>query len=113
MASGYWSEDLYHSGHIAYYFAKTAPGQWMLDSVERNAVLDDVTEEDVKNGALNDDQIQAMWGTTLKEAQSRVFRRIVAVCESTDDSLPEDQTIQQMMSALEKEGGKMIDESDA
>jgi hypothetical protein len=60
VGSGRWSEDIYHSGHIAYFMANIGPGEWLLESVERNTELDDFTEEDVEEGWLNDDQIQAM-----------------------------------------------------
>ena len=63
--SGRWSESPYHSGHIAYYVRRIAGGVWLMKSVERNADLDDVTEEDIEEGALNDDQLQALWGRTL------------------------------------------------
>jgi hypothetical protein len=43
-------------------------GVWLMKSVERNADLDDITEEDIEEGALNDDQLQALWGRTLYEA---------------------------------------------
>ena len=79
-----WSESPYHSGHIAYYIAKTSPTEWMLDSVQRNACLDHVTQEDVDEGALNDDQIQAMWGQDLEDAQAAGFRQIVAVCSEAE-----------------------------
>lgn len=79
-----WSESPYHSGHIAYYIAKTSPTEWMLDSVQRNACLDHVTQEDVDEGALNDDQIQAMWGQDLEDAQAVEFRQIVAVCSEAE-----------------------------
>ncbi len=79
-----WSESPYHSGHIAYYIAKTSPTEWMLDSVQRNACLDHVTQEDVDEGALNDDQIQAMWGQDLEDAQAAEFRQIVAVCSEAE-----------------------------
>ena len=79
-----WSESPYHSGHIAYYIAKTSPTEWMLDSVQRNACLDHVTQEDVDEGALNDDQIQAMWGQNLEDAQAAEFRQIVAVCSEAE-----------------------------
>jgi hypothetical protein len=85
--SGHWSEDSHHSGHIAYYVANTGPGQWLLDGVERNAILDDVTQEDVDAGRLNDDQIQAMWGRSLEEAQCSEYRRIRAACSGAPDHL--------------------------
>jgi len=37
-----------------------------------------VTEEDVEEGPLNDDQLQALWGTTLKKAQNCVYERVAA-----------------------------------
>jgi hypothetical protein len=55
-------------GHIAYYVRRIAGGVWLMKSVERNADLDDITEEDIEEGALNDDQLQAVWGRTLYEA---------------------------------------------
>ena len=73
-----WSESPYHSGHIAYYVRRIAGGVWLMKSVERNADLDDVTEEDIEEGALNDDQLQALWGRTLEEAQNEEFVEIVA-----------------------------------
>ena len=79
-----WSQSPYHSGHIAYYIAKTSPTEWMLDSVQRNACLDHVTQEDVDEGALNDDQIQAMWGQDLEDAQAAEFRQIVAMCSEAE-----------------------------
>jgi hypothetical protein len=56
--SGRWSESPYHSGHIAYYVLHIAGGVWLMKSVERNADLDDITEEDIEEGALNDDQLR-------------------------------------------------------
>ena len=43
-------------------------GVWLMMSAERNADLADITEEDIEEGALNDDQLQALWGRTLYEA---------------------------------------------
>jgi hypothetical protein len=64
----------------------TRPNIWIMEAVERNTCLDDVTEEDVEDGRLNDDQIQALWNMTLEEAQRQQFCRIVAVCEGGDDA---------------------------
>ena len=60
------------------YVRRIAGGVWLMKSVERNADLDDVTEEDIEEGALNDDQLQALWGRTLEEAQNEEFVEIVA-----------------------------------
>lgn len=64
VASGYWYEGTYPSGHIAYFLAKTGAQEWTMESVERNALLDGLTQEDVDEGRLNDHQIQSMWGIT-------------------------------------------------
>ena len=85
--SGYWSDDPYHSGYIAYYVRKTSTNTWLMNSIERNAELDDVTEDDIEQGHLNDDQIQAMWGKTLEEAQSQSYEKIVAVWLDAPDGL--------------------------
>ena len=81
VISGYWGQDMYHSGHVAYYMRETVPGTWVLQAFQRNTELDGVTEEDVEEGRLNDDQIQAMWGMTLEEAQYKTYEHIVAVAE--------------------------------
>jgi hypothetical protein len=110
--SGYWGEDMYHNGHIAYYVAKVGPGLWLLDGVERHACLDSVDEDDVENGCINDDQLQAMHGMTLEEAQTIEFRSIVAVC----DNVAEAGTAKEMASRLYKAvciaDGKEITEFD-
>jgi hypothetical protein len=45
-------------GYIAYYMLHIAGGVWLMKSVERNADLDDITEEDIEEGALNDDKLR-------------------------------------------------------
>lgn len=70
VRGGEWYEDAYHNGWAAYEVAKVGPGRWLLGCVEWNGCLDDLTQEDVDEGRLNDDQLQAMWGKTLEEAQS-------------------------------------------
>lgn len=112
VASGFWSEDTYHSGHIAYYIANIGPGSWLLDGVERNAILDDVTQEDVDQGQLNDDQIQAMWGMTLEEAQSKECRRIRAACVSANEALSARAMAEILYRAVCDAGGIEIDEAD-
>ena len=112
VASGVWSEDRYHSGHIAYFIANTGPGEWVMESVERNAELDDVTEEDVEEGRLNDDQIQAMLGMTLAEAQASEHRQIVATCSSARADWDSKSAAAALYQAVCKSGGKAIDEPD-
>ena len=113
VASGAWSEDRYHEGHIAYYLTKTIEGVWLMDAVERNSCLDGVTEEDVAEGALNDDQVQAMWGMSLEEAQNQEFRMIVAVIEDAPEDVQPAEIARILYEEIQKHGGKVIDESDS
>ena len=78
VLSGYWSDDRYHSGYIEYYIHQTDNSTWVMEGVQRNAMLDGLTQEDIDEGNL-DDQIQALLGTTLKEAQSAKYSEIVTV----------------------------------
>lgn len=110
--SGYWREDQFHSGHIAYYLACIGPGDWILDGVERNAILDDVTQEDVDAGRLDDDQIQAMWGMTLEEAQDAEYRQIVAVCLGADAKLAANEIATALYRAACKAGAKEVIDPD-
>ena len=112
VVSGFWSADMYHSGHVAYFIAQTAPDRWVMDAVERNAILDDVTEEDVENRALNDDQIQAMWGMTLEEAQAAEFRPIVAVCEGVAVDVQPKEVAAMLYAAVGENDGKVVTERD-
>ena len=76
---GFWSQGPYNSGYIEYHVRRRRNGDWLLKSVERNGCLDGVEEEDVLEGRLNDDQVQAMWGMTLKQAQDLTYHTLVAV----------------------------------
>lgn len=67
-----------------------------MKSVQRNTILDDVTPEDVKEGRLNDDQIQALWGTTLRQAQKAVYEAFVAALADA----PADMTMREASGAL-------------
>ena len=112
VISGLWESYPYQRGHIAYFLAKTKDGAWILDAVERNAELDGVTEEDVEEGNLNADQLQAMWGMTLEEAQNIEYRRIVAIClDAPEDFLSEDMA-PLLLEAVSNAGGKTVSESD-
>jgi hypothetical protein len=72
VISGHWGDDSYHSGYAAYLLHRDPGGVWVLVQEVRNTCLDDVTEEDVEAGNLNDDQLQALDGSTLAEAQNAV-----------------------------------------
>ena len=112
VASGFWSQGRYHSGHIAYFIANTGPGEWLMESVERDAELDGVTEEDVEEDRLNDDQIQAMWGMTLAEAQDAEYGQIVATCSGASADWDAKHVAAVLYRAVCKSGGKAIDEPD-
>ena len=112
VISGFWSSSPFHSGHIAYFVANPKQGLWVLDAVERNAILDDVTEEDVEDGRLNDDQIQAMWGKSLEEAKKQTFRRIVAVCQDSPLEATALEMATVLYDAIKMEVRKIVDESD-
>ena len=112
VTSGYWEQGPYHSGHIEYRLAQNGPSQWMLERIERNAELDSVTEEDVEAGRLNDDQLQAMWGLSLAEAQDQEHRQIVAVADGVPSSVQREELIDRIFEVLCKSGGKMISEPD-
>jgi hypothetical protein len=112
VASGFWHEDVYHSGHVAYYIANPASGCWVMEARERNAILDDVSEEDVKEGRLNDDQIQAMWGQTLEEAQNEEYRHIVAWTEGVAPDVTAVEMAAVLYRAVCEGGGNEIDEPD-
>ena len=111
-ASGFWDDDSYHSGHIAYYVASSGRGEWVMESVERNAVLDDVTEEDIEEGRLNDDQLQALWGTTLEDAQNAEYRQIVAACSGASPEADAAEIAAVLYQAVCDDGGKEIIEPD-
>lgn len=112
VISGHWSESPFHSGHIAYYVHKASPGTWVLNAIERNADLDDVTEEDVRKGRLNDDQRQAMWGMTLEEAQNQCSERIVAVLLDAPKTFSSLHAASRLYHAWVEASGKEVEEPD-
>lgn len=112
IASGFWDEDTYHSGHISYYLTKVNSGYWIVNAVERNAMIDDVTEEDLEEGRLNDDQLQAIWYTSLEEAQSKVYESIVAVCTDSPPKIESKEMAQILYNQICKSDGKIITEPD-
>ena len=112
VTSGFWSQSRYHGGHVAYFITNTNEGVWILDRVERNTCLDGVTEEDVAEGALDDDQLQAMWGMTLQEAQDKTYDRIVAVCENPPNDANAQEMAYLMYNEVFKNDAKAVVEPD-
>ena len=85
---------------------------WVVEAVERNASLDDITEEDVEEGRLNDDQLQAMWGKSLEEAQSWEHRFIAAYVEGMDPTLTAAEVASVVYPVVCQATGKEITEAD-
>ena len=112
IISGYWSQGPYHSGWIAFMLAKIADGIWIVDSISRSAELDDVTEEDVEEGCLNDDQLQAMWETTLEDAQDSEWHEIAAICIGAHKEATAAEMARLLYEAITREGGVRVDEPD-
>lgn len=112
IISGFWSESRYHVAHIAYRIARIKPRYWIVESVERDTELDGVTQEDVDEGRLNDDQIQALWNSTLEDVQNRSYRRIVAVTADAPLRISLTDIAGVMYEQICMAGGKPISEPD-
>ena len=83
-----------------------------MEARERNAILDDVTEEDVEEGSLKDDQIQAMWGQILEEAQNAEYRHIAAWAEEVIADITAADMAAVLYRAVCEDGGNEINEPD-
>ena len=71
-----------------------------MEGVQRNAMLDELTQEDIDEGNLNHDQIQALHGTTLEEAQSARYSEIVAVMLEAPLDIPPEKAAELMYNEL-------------
>ncbi len=89
--------------------ANTSKGVWVLRCTDRNAELDSVTQEDIDAGRLNDDQVQALWGMTLEEAQSQEETLVVAVCEDAPEDVTAKKMAEVLYEAVEENNGKIVD----
>lgn len=110
--AGRWEEGRYHGGHVAYYVTSLGGGNWLMQSVQRNGALDGVTQEDVDGGLLNDDQIQAMWGMTLEEAQASEYTEIAAACNGASPDADATEVAEILYRAVVKAGGLEVCEQD-
>jgi len=110
VIAGYWSDSPFHSGYVEYMLGNTRKGVWVLLCIERNENLDGVTQEDIDEGNLNDDQLQALWGMTLEEAQAGGYRSIVAVCEEAEVEVTREEVALMLYEALKEQDGKIVDE---
>jgi hypothetical protein len=112
VTSGFWSNSHYNSGYISYRLARREDGVWIMDGERRSAELDGVTEEDIAEENLNDDQLQALWGTTLEEAQSASYNRIVAICIDAPQDAQSHEIAELLYDAIEEAGGTIVEEPD-
>lgn len=110
VVEGFWEEGRYHGGYIAYDVARSENGTWLLRATERKGILDGVTQEDVDEGLLNDDQRQAMWGMTLEEAQSRRYQYIAAVLHDAPTDTDQTQAALLLYEEIENQRGKTVSE---
>lgn len=110
VASGYWSASPMHSGYIEYFLAKSGIGEWLLDGVVRNGCLDDLSQEDVDAGGLDDHQLQALWGTTLERAQAQESREIVAHVRDVPEHTAPELVATLLYDAVVAAGGRLIGE---
>ena len=49
-----------------------------INALHKHSLGPGFPKPDIEEGALNDDQLQALWGRTLEEAQNEEFVEIVA-----------------------------------
>jgi len=109
VVEGFWSQTMYHGGYISYWLCRSGE-TWILEAVERSGELDGVTEEDIDEGRLNDDQIEALAGRSLEEAQNDTWEYVVAVGRGFDPSTPHQQIADRLYSSLEGDSFKLVSE---
>ena len=111
VAEGYWSESMYHSGYYSYSACQSKEGCWLLNQCSRNGCLDGVTKEDVDEGALNDDQLQAIHDFgSLKKAQKWEFNMICAVWQDLPEGLSAEEAGRQLYEEYVEQGGTGVEE---
>lgn len=111
VAEGFWSSSPYHSGYHAYSVCQSKKGCWVLNQCKRNGCLDHVTEEDVKECALTDDQSQAIHSFgSLKKAQKWKFNMICAVWLDPPEGLTAKDAGRQLYREFVEQGGTRIED---
>jgi hypothetical protein len=110
VVEGNWSESMYHSGFFTYSIAQTREGYWVLNQCDRNGFLDGLTQEDVDEGRLNDDQLQAIWFTSLEEAQNERSDLICAVWLDPPAGLSAEEAGSRLYEEFLERGGKGVEE---
>lgn len=110
LTQGRWEQTPYHYGWAGYEFAKAGPGKWVMNCFQWDGCLDSLTQEDVDAGDLTDEQEQALWNTTLEEAQGVRYCRIAAVATGVPDTMSPEQIGKLMHDEVLKSGGFMVDD---
>ena len=110
VVEGNWSQSPFHSGFYTYSVGKTGEGHWVLNQCDRHGFLDDVTEEDVENGRLNDDQLQAIWNSSLEEAQEERWDVICAVWMDPPPGLSAEEAGWRLYREFVDRGGMAVEE---
>jgi hypothetical protein len=62
----------------------------------------------VRNGALNDDQLQLLWGMTLREAKAQRYEEVVAVWRGAGAEATEKHAAKLLYQAVCNAGGKVV-----
>lgn len=111
VVEGFWSQSMYHSGYYDYSVCQSKEGYWLLNQCSRNGCLDGITKEDVKEGALNDDQLQAIHDFgSLKKAQKWEFNMICAVWLDPPEGLSAEDAGRQQYEEFVEHGGTEVEE---
>lgn len=110
LIQGRWEQTEYHYGWAGYEYAKAGPGKWVMNCYQWEGSLDCLTQEDVDAGELNDEQEQALWDTTLEEAQAVRYCRIAAVATAVPETMGAKEIGKLMHAEVLKNGGFDVEE---
>lgn len=105
LIQGRWEQTVHHYGWAGYECANAGPGKWVLNCFQWEGSLDSLTQEDVDAGNLNAEQEQALWDTTLEEAQALRYCRIVAVATGVPETMNAEDIGRLMHAEVLKRGG--------
>lgn len=109
VISGRWEQDTYHSGWAEYSVARAGPGKWVMDCMEWHGDLDNLTQEEVDAGDINDDQLQQLGSMTLEEAQAIRYHRIVAFATGVPETMTAEKIGELLHKAVLEDGGYEIE----
>ena len=109
VVEGYWAQGMYHGGFISYWLYNKGD-TWILESLESNRELDGLTQEDIDEGSLSDDQIEALADMTLEEAQAERWECVVAVGKNTDPSWSPARVAALLYGSLDGAAHKLVSE---